>query len=731
MISLIPAADIISLVAAIVSLLLIAHGWTRRSLGLDTRVLLLALFLLTLFRNLSNVLESSGISSIFGTAEDFIEILQPLTWGLFLYAFLQQRARRVLRASEARFQALFDDAPVGYHEGDREGRIVRTNRTWLEMLGYSADEVIGQHAWTFVAESKESEAAVRAKLRGDVPPGRAFERTFRRKDGSLVPVLMEDRLLLDEQGSITGIRSTVHDITERKQAEQALRQEREQLLSLFESINLPIYVSDLDTHLVLYANEAMRELLATDPVGEPCFRALQGKDAPCEFCTNDIILRDKGKPYQWEFHNPAFGRDYMVVDRIITWPDGREVRFELAVDVTERKQAEEEKRKLETQMLHAQKLESLGVLAGGIAHDFNNLLVGILGNADLALDDLSPVSPARERIKAIETASKRAADLSRQMLAYSGRGHFVVEPIDLNHVVEEMTHLLEAAIPKAVSLRYDLGKGMPAIHADVTQIRQVIMNLITNASEAIGEENGIISVRTGALDCEQSYLDEIAYPERLTPGVYVFLEVADTGCGMDADTSKRIFDPFFTTKFTGRGLGLAALLGIVRGHEGAVKVYSEAGRGTTFRLLFPALDLAVPAARSDESGKIRADWMGKGTVLLVDDEETVRTVGGAMLERIGFEVLTANDGLEAMELFREYEDEIACVLLDLSMPVQSGEETFRQIRCLRDDVPVIMSSGYNEREIADRFAGKGISGFIQKPYRASTLRAALQEVLDS
>ena len=404
-------------------------------------------------------------------------------------------------------------------------------------------------------------------------------------------------------------------------------------------------------------------------------------------------------------------------------------QFGVGIDITERKRAEEERRELEAQVQQAQKLESLGVLAGGIAHDFNNLLVGILGHADLALDQLSPASPARPCVKDIETAAKRAADLTRQMLAYSGKGRFVIERLDLNEVVAEMTHLLEVSISKKAIPKYNYADNLPAIEADGTQIRQVIMNLITNASEALGDRSGVISISTGAMECDRAYLSGTYLDEELPDGVYVYLEVTDTGCGMDEETCRKIFDPFYTTKFTGRGLGLAAVLGIMRGHKGALKVQSEPGRGTTFKILLPAV--GEPAAAVREAPPRARGWHGTGTVLLVDDEETVRTVGRQFLERAGFSVLTAADGPEALELFREHADDIVCVVLDLTMPHMGGEEAFRKLRDIRADVRVIMSSGYNEQEVTQRFAGAGLAGFIQKPYRGSELLAKLGEVLES
>jgi signal transduction histidine kinase/CheY-like chemotaxis protein len=386
-----------------------------------------------------------------------------------------------------------------------------------------------------------------------------------------------------------------------------------------------------------------------------------------------------------------------------------------------------DQRTLEQQVLHSQKLESLGVLAGGIAHDFNNLLTGILGNADLALAELSPVAPARESLEAIETGARRAAELCRQLLAYSGKGRFLVQPLDVMELVQEMGHLLSVSISKKVVLKYHFTNNLPAVEADATQMRQTIMNLILNASEAIGDRSGVISVTTGLAHCDPEYLKTCFVADGIQPGDFVYVEVADTGHGMDKATQDRIFDPFFTTKFTGRGLGLAAVLGIVRGHKGAIRVHSEVGRGTTFKLLFPA---AQTPAREITSGTPGArSWKSHGHVLVVDDEETVRTLTRRMLERVGFTVLTAEDGRQAVEIFQRVGAEVDLVILDLTMPHLDGEACFRELRLLKPAVKVILSSGYNEQDVVSLFAGKGLAGFIQKPYTNEELIAKVRDVL--
>jgi two-component system cell cycle sensor histidine kinase/response regulator CckA len=328
-------------------------------------------------------------------------------------------------------------------------------------------------------------------------------------------------------------------------------------------------------------------------------------------------------------------------------------------------------------------------------------------------------SPARRALQEIKGAAERAADLSRQMLAYSGQGSFVIEPIDLNGVVRGMANLLEVTVPSGGRLEYDLAARLPLVAVDETQVRQVIMNLMTNAAEALCSEEGVITVRSGVLECDRSFLSACYLDEQLPVGEYVFLEVTDTGCGMDRETQSKIFDPFFTTKFTGRGLGLAATLGIIRGHKGTIHVESELGKGTTFRVLLPAAEegssVAVEGTPAIESGK------PSGTVLLVDDEATVRDIGARMLEDAGLTVVTAADGPEAVDVYAGRAEEIGCVVLDLTMPRMSGEETLRALQRIRGDVRVVLSSGYAEAEVTQRFEGRGIAGFVQKPYLHSRL----------
>jgi PAS domain S-box-containing protein len=399
------------------------------------------------------------------------------------------------------------------------------------------------------------------------------------------------------------------------------------------------------------------------------------------------------------------------------------------LDVTDRIAAEEERKGLEERFHRSQRLESLGLLAGGIAHDFNNLLVGILGNVDLALMDPALPEKSRSHLQNIRSATLRTADLTNQMLAYSGRGSFVVEMLDLTTLVNEMARLLRTSISRKIEIRHErIGDEAPVIKADPTSIRQVVMNLILNAADAIGDKSGVITVSTGMKDIDDQWLKKAYIAEHRAPGKHAVLQIQDTGSGMDEATAAKLFEPFFTTKAKGRGLGLSAVLGIVRSHHGAIRVDTEPGRGTTFTVALP------PAlARNHETAPVAGldeQWRGEGLILVVDDDDSVRGIAVLMLEMQGFEVLQAADGKEAISVFREKSADIRGVLLDMTMPDMNGEEVFRAIRSIRDDIKVAVISGYGEQDTREKFGTLHLSAFIPKPFSQETLLKGVRTMLN-
>jgi signal transduction histidine kinase/CheY-like chemotaxis protein len=390
---------------------------------------------------------------------------------------------------------------------------------------------------------------------------------------------------------------------------------------------------------------------------------------------------------------------------------------------------EQERRMFERKLQEAQKLESLGILAGGIAHDFNNLLVAIMGNAELALLDLEPDHPARPGVEQVELASRKAATLTAQMLAYSGRGRFVVEPLDLNQLVTEMGNLLRASVSRSINIFYELAPGLPLIEGDTTQINQVVMNLVINAAEAITDQHGTIMIMTERRSVGQAFLEQCYNAPDIPPGEYIALQVIDTGIGMLPSTQSRIFEPFFTTKFTGRGLGLAAVLGIVRSHNGAVHIQSTFKQGTTMTVLLPITSSLSPPAVPPLPALQSTEQLHNKLILVVDDEEEVRKVTARMLDRLGCKTLVASDGYEAIMLLQRGGSTISGVLLDMTMPHISGDEVLRQMRILRRDLPIILMSGYTEEEILRSFGAEGPTGFLQKPFSPIALQRLLNQAL--
>jgi two-component system cell cycle sensor histidine kinase/response regulator CckA len=398
------------------------------------------------------------------------------------------------------------------------------------------------------------------------------------------------------------------------------------------------------------------------------------------------------------------------------------------VDMTERAMAERERHDLERKLLDVQKLKSLGMLAGGIAHDFNNLLTAILGNAQLAKLRIGRSSPVQQHLIDIERTSLQAADLCKQMLAYSGQGKVEVRSLNVNQIVRDMSQLLRISVDKRVNLSFNLAAKLPAIRGDVSQIRQVLMNLVINASEAITDSEGSIWVSTGVVHGAKYLFKGIHVTGQPEERDYVFLEVADTGCGIDEETQAKMFDPFFTTKFTGRGLGLAAVLGIVRSHGGTLELDTRKGEGTTFTLLFPSLGGGSVDDEEEDSGPV-SHWVGEGLALVVDDEENVRGLATKMLETFGFLVITANDGREAVEKFSVHVDAITVVLMDVTMPVMGGTDALEKIRQISPDTPVLLMSGFMQ----DGELGKltGATDYLQKPFPLEDLQKKLRVLLDS
>ena len=639
-----------------------------------------------------------------------------------LMEVLNRRAAEVICSSEARYRQLLNlmpDAITVQHEG----RISYCNPAAVRMFGASSpDDLIDRPLLNLVHAGDRSRVQARIAEAGkDSGEQRMQEERLLRMDGDVFVAEMESCGFADADG-VDSVLIVARDISLRKQIEE----ERERLRIAVEQTSEGIIITDAQGK-ILYVNPGAagitgRSLSKLSGMYEA--EARGGRLGDELYRTIDACL-NKGESWHGEFSLQHPDGTTRIIDRR-TSPvlvDG-ETHYHVSVDrdITEERRQQEH-------MEHTQRLESLGVLAGGIAHDFNNILAAIMGNASMAGKKFGDLPEAHKHLVRIEGASQRAAELCRQMLAYSGKGRFVVRPVNLSLMLKDIAKLLDVSVTKFAELDVDLAPELPAVQADATQMQQVIMNLVINASDAIGEQAGRISLRTGIVHAKHGELEQSYTGEMLAEGDYVFLEVSDTGCGMSEETRKKLFDPFFTTKFTGRGLGMSAVLGIVRGHHGAIVVESEEGVGSCFRVLLPALTGAVGAGVESQDESI--EWCPSGTVLVVDDEEIVRETAAMMLEDIGFKTLKASDGEEAVAMYRERGKDIALVLLDMTMPRMDGRSCFVKLREMAPDVCVVLSSGYNEQDATTTFADEDLAGFVQKPYRLASLQAKLREALEA
>ena len=534
------------------------------------------------------------------------------------------------------------------------------------------------------------------------------------RDGREIPIEDSAAPIRDGAGNVAGAVLVFHDVTERRLAQEALEASESRVRALLESAPQGVVAVDESGRLILVnaKTEEMFGYARDQLLGQPMGILLpeRYRQAHSQHLRNYFA-----HPFTRVmclsldiFGLSRNGHEFPVeVSLSYVQQGGSRLALALITDITERKRSE-------ARLRQAQKFESLGLLAGGVAHDFNNLLVGVIGNASLALEMLPSDNLAVELLEGVIKTGEQAAHLTRQMLAYSGKGKFLVESLDLSVLIPEMISLVRPSISKKIALKLNLERELPPIEADRGQVQQVFMNLALNAAEAIGSHDGVITVRTGVQELDDGLTRPHPAVPAPRPGKYVFVEVRDTGCGMDDATKAKIFDPFFSTKFTGRGLGLAAVSGILRGHKAAITVTSAPGKGSCFMVLFP---VAAPAAEEQPPlAAHSAALQGAGVVLVVDDERVVREMAKRALERHGYTVLLADSGLAAIDVLRRHPGEIALVVLDLSMPEMSGEETLPELRKIRPEVKVLVSSGYSEDETMTVFGGQRVTGFIQKPY---------------
>ncbi|PAW66017.1 MAG: hypothetical protein B9S34_09195 [Opitutia bacterium Tous-C1TDCM] len=678
------------------------------------------------------------------------DVRRFLPWTLVLVAavamaFLWQRRllRRLARQkarlaeSEERLRHVLEGSEDGFWDWDiRAGRIERSER-WAAMLGYRVAEIDPSIAGGSRLIHPEDAAAYRQwqeRILSGSTERYEIEYRMRAKSGEWRWVLDRGKVVArDAAGRPLRMAGTHTDIAERKRTESALIESQSLLkrsAQLLQQTQAAAHIggweTDLRTGRVYWTSETFRLHETTPEEFQPTREAVYEFYVPESRAqlqaAAERAIRD-GTPYGLELELvTAKGRRLHVhTTGMAEREDGRPVKLYGSFrDITAEKAAHQEREKMRLKMLETQKLESLGVLAGGIAHDFNNLLTVILANATFLRSEGRGDGAL---LAHIEAASRRAADLCRQMLAYAGKGSFVLERVELAELVRDTAHLIQVSIGKKARLELELAAGLPAVEADVSQLRQVLMNLVINAAEALGDDAGTIRIATRLERPETAPPAGLVQSFDIPAGACVCLEVSDTGCGMSPATLPRIFDPFFTTKFAGRGLGLPAVLGIVRSHRGALAVQSRPGGGSIFRLYLPAAQ-PRPAAAAGTRNPF-AGPRAEGAVLVADDEPIVLQTTAAVLRHQGFRTVLAADGNEAVARFREAGGDFSAVLLDLTMPGIDGAEAARAIRAIDPAARILVMSGFSEQDVFARLRGLGNVTVLRKPFSRDTLLANL------
>lgn len=517
-----------------------------------------------------------------------------------------------------------------------------------------------------------------------------------------------------------------NQIADRKSAEDTVKESHQLLLTILNSIDASIFVADMGTYRILFANDFMINNFGREIVGKKCFEVFRKNDSPCDICTNQQLVDDQNNPsglVVWQGQNPITKKWYVNHDRAIKWPDGKTVRIQIATDISELKQLELERQQNETALRRSRQLELVGTLAGGIAHDFNNLLMGIQGWVSLISTDFNDSHPISEKIYTIEKYIDSASGLTKQLLGLARQGKYEVRPIDINKLVVESSTMF-GRTAKDVAIHTKLNNPPPVVAADEKQIEQVMLNLYINALQAM-PKGGVLYLETSMVSLNDSF----CRPYAVKPGYFVNISVTDTGLGIDNGTLERIFDPFFTTKDRGRGtgLGLASAYGIIKNHDGIVTVTSEPGLGSTFNIYLPISNQEVKKKPQTIDGVIR----GSETILLVDDEEMIVEVGKAMLEKLGYRVVVAKDGGKAIDMVHEAQGDFDLIILDLIMPGMDGGATFDIIRKKDPKMPVLLSSGYSIDGAAREIMGRGCNGFIQKPFKLSEFSRKIRMILET
>lgn len=691
----------------------------------------------------NHTLLRSKNGNIFPIADSAAPILGPQKeiLGVVLVFKDQTQERNYTRQIEATrrmLTAVFDSVQLAIFICTPEGDLVECNQNALRMFGvYQKDAFRRKGMVHFsppvqpdgrLSEEKAKEIIREATL---TKKPILFEWLYQRVDGSTFPAEVTISTFQADEKPL--ILTTVRDITEKKQTFAQLDRERRQLLSIFNAIVECIYVADMESYEILFVNEKMKEVLKRDLTGEICYEVLQGRNSPCPFCTNQIIKKIKPNPFVWEHYNPVAKRWFYITDKVITWPDGRDVRFELAIDITEKKQAEEEKARLEAQLSQAQRLESIGRLAGGIAHDFNNILNIILGRAQLAKQKTKDQRIERDLNQIIE-ASNRATGIISQILSFARKQITNPIPVNLNNLIYQSLKVLGSIVGDNIHIQFKQEKDLWKVLIDPVQLDQILSNLIVNAKDAI-QGHGEIVIKTENVQLDENHPE---FRKEMLKGEYVMLSVSDTGHGIPEEIQSKIFEPFFTTKEPGKGtgLGLATVYGIVKQNNGYIYVDSRPKEGATFKIFLPKADSDAQSPGQITKPVTDVSFKGKKVVLVEDDKDLLDSVS-EMLTLLGFEVEPHISPREALKELSHLEKRVDLLLTDVIMPELNGPELYNLVKDFRPDLKVLFTSGYADmaKEEVSRYKELLLDspsegrGFIPKPFTLEDLAQKLKTLL--
>lgn len=625
-----------------------------------------------------------------------------------------------LKQSEENYRLLIENQTDLVVKADLEGRFLFVSPSYCEMFGSSEEELVGS---TFMQLVHPDDKAVMLKGMEELlraPHTSYIEQRAMTKEGWKWLAWM-CTAILDSSNNIISLIAIGRDITEKKEFESALKISEETFLSVLDGINATVYVADMDSYEILFMNRYMREVFKDNLIGETCYKVFRDSSLPCPECTNYKLLDEKGKPagvHVWNNENPITKRWYINQDRAIKWKDGRYVRLQIATDITDL-------RNMENELRQTHKMESIGTLAGGIAHDFNNLLYMIMGNTELLSEYVPEDNPGYANLEEIKSAGIKAAGVVKQLLSFSRKADQQLGPINIVNVVREAVEFLRSAIPSNIEIKKHLPDEEIMIRGDAIQINQIMMNLCINASQAMQGNNGVLKILL-----EEIFLDTEAAKNynKLLPGNYIKITISDTGPGISKDICDRVFDPYFTTKDIGEGsgMGLSVVHGLVNNHDGVISFDSARGEGAAFHMLFPIIyekSLVAPE-------KISEIPMGQESILFVDDEKAIADMVGQLLQRLGYDVKTSQDPIEALALFQQNPAKFDLIITDMTMPQITGAGLAEKVKEIRPGMPVIICTGHSSIIDESKAEELGIEGYIMKPVSLAKISKTIRKVLD-